>query len=134
MSPSSPESAISFSLATPGWYWSRWPTISTRPLSSAAATARSASATDCASGFSTKQCLPARSTRSASARVGGHRGGEHDGVELGVAEQVVELGGEARRRERARVALARDASEASQHQVSSQPGREAKLRARFGPQ
>ena len=33
----------------------------------AAATAASASATDCAIGFSTKQCLPASSTRCASA-------------------------------------------------------------------
>ena len=60
MSPSSPASAISLSLATPGWYSSRWPTISVRPVSAAAATARSASATVWASGFSTKQCLPAR--------------------------------------------------------------------------
>ena len=33
MSPSSPESAISLSFATPGWYSSRWPTISVRPVS-----------------------------------------------------------------------------------------------------
>ena len=67
MSPSSPLSAISFSFSTPGWYSSRWPTISTRPASRAAATTCSASATDWASGFSTKQCLPAASTRVASA-------------------------------------------------------------------
>ena len=35
-----------------------------------------------------------------------HRGGEHDGVEVGVAEQVVEVGGEARLAELAREALA----------------------------
>src|SRR5438067_295102 len=62
MSPSSPESAISLSRLRPGWNSSRWSTISTRPAASAAATARSASATDWASGFSTKQCLPASST------------------------------------------------------------------------
>ena len=37
----------------------------------------------CASGFSTKQCLPASSTRSASARVGRDGRGEDDRVELG---------------------------------------------------
>ena len=66
MSPSSPLSAISLSLATAGWYSSRWPTISSRPAASAAATARSADSTSWASGFSTKQCLPASSTRTAS--------------------------------------------------------------------
>ena len=49
-----------------------------------------------------------RAARARRARRGvGHGRGEHDGVELGVAEQVVELAGEARARERARVALAR---------------------------
>ena len=57
----------SLSLTTPGWYSSRWPTISTRSAARAAATTASASATDCAIGFSTKQCLPAASTRCASA-------------------------------------------------------------------
>ena len=67
MSPSSPSVARRFSISSPGWYSRRWPTIRTRSASAAAATTRSASATVWASGFSTKQCLPAASTRSAIA-------------------------------------------------------------------
>ena len=120
-------------LGTPGWYSSRWPTIRIRPAALAAATARSASSTDCASGFSTKQCLPALEHALGERRVGRDRRGEHDGVERVVGEQVVEVGREARGGNDAREALARR-SEASQHQASSQPGSAAKLRARFGPQ
>ena len=74
---------------------------------SAAATARSASATDWASGFSTKQCLPASSTRSASAAWVGTGVASTTASSVWVGEQVVEVGGEARARERARAALAR---------------------------
>jgi hypothetical protein len=133
MSPSSPEAATSLSLATPGWYSSRWPTISVLPERSAAATARSASSTDCASGFSTKQCLPASSTRSASA----------PWVGTGVASTTASSASSASRSSRSAVKRvpgklgaqrSRAASEASQHHASSQPGMPAKLRARFGPQ
>ena len=82
MSPSSPESAISLSLRDAGVVLEQVADHQRSARSrAAAATARSASATDCASGFSTKQCLPARSTRSASARVRRHGRGEHDRVE-----------------------------------------------------
>ena len=101
----------------------------------AASTARSASATDCASGFSTKQCLPASSTRTASVGVGGHRRGERrprrasGSASRSSRSPVKRVPREARRRARARAS-----SSASQHQRSSRAGSAAKLRARFGPQ
>ena len=65
-SPRSPESTISFSFCTPGWYSRRWPGISTRPRSSASSQSSSISAPRIAGGFSTKTCLPASSARRAS--------------------------------------------------------------------
>ena len=62
-----------------------------------------------------------------------HRRGEHDRVERGVAEQLAEIGGRARARERA-LELAARSAEASHSHASSQPGIAARLRARFGPQ
>ena len=65
-------------------------------------------------------------------RVRGHVGREHDRVELGIRQQLVEV----RRDARAGTGALRSASSgsASQHQRSSHPSSAAKLRARFGPQ
>ena len=94
------------SFSSPGWYSSRWPTISTRPASRAAATTRSASAADCASGFSTKQCLPAASTRSASSACVGTGVATTTASSASVGQQLVQVGRRARigegRRRRAR--------------------------------
>ena len=81
MSPSSPGSAISLSFATPGWYSSRWPTISVRPVSRAAVDGPLGVRDGLASGFSTKQCLPASQHLLGERRVGRDRRGEDDGVE-----------------------------------------------------
>ena len=66
-------------------------------------------------------------------RVAGHVGRHHHGVEVGVGQQVVDRRGLAGARE-LRLQRARASSEASQIQRSSGPGRLSKLRARFGPQ
>ena len=52
------------------------------------------------------QCLPACSTRSASGPWVGHGRGQDDRVEVGIGEQVVEVGGEAGGREGRRPARA----------------------------
>ena len=92
MSPSSPESAISFSLRTPGWYSSRWPTISTRPAARAASTARSASATALGQRLLDEAVLARLEHPHGELGVGGHGRGEHDRVELGIGEQLVQVG------------------------------------------
>ena len=71
MSPSSPESAISLQLVDARVVLQQVADHehACRPRA-AASTARSASATDWASGFSTKQCLPASSTRDGQRRRG----------------------------------------------------------------
>src|SRR5918992_6387053 len=131
MSPSWPESISPFSISTPGWYSSRCPTISTRPLSRAAATTRSASSTDCASGFSTKQCFPARRTRSARAAC----------VGTGVASATASRSASSSRSSSAVAVLAPGwaaawrssrSGEASQSHATS--ARRPRFRARFGPQ
>ena len=132
--PGPPQSTSSFSRTRPGWYSSRWPTISVRPLSAAAATTLSASATDWASGFSTNTCLPASSTRRASSRVRGHGRGHHHGVEVRVGEQLVDrrvgagAGNDVAPR---RSSAARRRRRRPRRSWAS--GSAAKLRARFGP-
>ena len=99
----------------------------------AAATARWASSTDCASGFSTRQCLPASRARAASAEWVGTGVATTTASSVGVGEQLIEVGGHASAGQRA-AARSRAAASPSHAHASSQPGRAAKLRARFGPQ
>ena len=69
--PSSPASTRRASSTYSGQNRSTRPTISIRPLRSAAARIASASSTVSASGFSTKTCLPASKARSATSRWSG---------------------------------------------------------------
>ena len=105
-----------------------------QPLArSAAATARSASATVVASGFSTKQCLPASSTRSASAAWVGTGVASTTASSVVVGEHLVEVAG-VRAPGCCAPTRASASARASHSQATSQPGSAAKLRARFGPQ
>ena len=126
--------AISFSFATPGWYSSRCPTISTRPLAAASSATAAASCRRLRERLLDEAVLAgAAATSIASARVRGNVGRDHDRVELRIRQQLAEVG-----RERAcpgrRLPALRFSGRASQHQRSSQPSSAAKLRARFGPQ
>ena len=124
----------SLSFTTPGWYSSRWPTISTRSAARAAATTASASADGLRHRLLDEAVLARRQDALRERGVRRHGRGEGDGVERVVGEHLVEIVGESSAREHGAVARARVASEASQHQASSLPGSAAKLRARFGPQ
>ena len=124
-------SISSFRRATAGWYSSRWPTISILPgLARPRRRARSASAALVASGFSTKQCLPARATRDRELGVRRHGRGEHDRVELGVVEQLARArpscaraGKRARQRARAPARRRRTASAARSRRSRRSCGR-----------
>ena len=103
------------------------------PLASAAATTRSASATDWASGFSTKHVLARLEGARASVGVRGHRRGEHQGVELRVGQQLVEVAGRPAAG-RTRAERSRRLGAPSQSHAQPRAGSAAKLRARLGPQ
>ena len=71
-----------------------------RPEPPPRAATATASSADRASGFSTKQCLPACQHTQRQRGVRGNIGRDHHRVELGVGQQLVQVGGEARLRER----------------------------------
>ena len=93
----------------------------------------SASAAVVASGFSTKQCLPASATRTASSAWVGTGVASTTASSSGSSSSSSQLARGARAGKRC-AARARACSEGSHSQRSSQPGIAAKLRARFGPQ
>ena len=123
--PSSPSSISCLSSTTPGWYSSRCPTISTLVAGLGRGHHGLGVGDDCAIGFSTKQCLPASSTRRASAAWLG------TGVASATASTVSSASTSSRspvkrtRGEPASATRARCSSEASQHHASSAPRRRA---------
>ena len=127
-------SASSLSLRTPGWYSSRCPTISTRPARCAAATARSASADRLGQRLLHEAVLAGLQHPHGQVGVRGHRRGQHDRVQVGVGEQLVEVRrgpGRGQRRGPAGRAPPRRRRTARSPRA---PGMAAKLRARLGPQ
>ena len=107
--------------------------MSVRSLRRAAATTSSASATDCASGFSTNTCLPASRQRHASVAwvgtgVASTTASSSESASRSSNDVVVRADGKACR------TRASCSSEPSQIQVSSASGSALKLRARLGPQ
>ena len=103
----------------------------TSPRSSASAQSSSASALVWACGFSTKTCLPAVERLLGELEMRDDRGRDHDRVQLGVGQQLVEVG------RRLRLRMARQASASRSGERSQSQRRSAsspKFRARFGPQ
>ena len=78
------------SFSTPGWYSSRWPTISTRPGRPRGLDDRLGLGGRLGQRLLHEAVLAGLEHPERQLGVGGHRGGDHDGVERGVGQQVVE--------------------------------------------
>ena len=76
----------------PGWYSSRCPTISTRSRPAAARATRSASVDRLRERLLDEAVLAGLEHRDRKRRVRRHGRREHDRVELGILEQILEVG------------------------------------------
>ena len=108
------------------------PASARSPRSSASSTSSSISAARIAGGFSTNTCLPASSACLRERVVGRHGRRDHDRLELGVGEHLLERAGRARAREAPRE-LRRGAPRTAS-QIQRRSARSSTLRTRFAPQ